>query len=58
MIEENIGQYTTISGFMIYHLKSMPHAGDIIRVKNLKFEILDMDGVRIDKVAVTELDLA
>jgi putative hemolysin len=57
LMEENIGQYATISGFMIQHLKAMPHAGDVVRVGNLKFEILDMDGVRIDKVAVSEVDL-
>ena len=58
VIAEDIGQYATISGFMIYHLRSMPHAGDIVRYENLKFEVVDMDGVRIDKIAVTELDLA
>jgi putative hemolysin len=58
LIEENIGQYATISGFMIQHLKSMPHAGDVVLVGDLKFEILDMDGVRIDKVAVSDLTLA
>lgn len=58
LIEENIGQYTTISGFMIHHLKSMPHAGDLVRYENLTFEVVDMDGVRIDKVAVSETDLA
>ncbi|MNL35444.1 hypothetical protein D3C87_1574770 [compost metagenome] len=50
MIEDNIGNYSTISGFMIDHLKTMPHAGDIVIYDNLKFEIMDMDGVRIDKV--------
>ena len=58
LIEENIGQYATISGFMIQHLKSMPHAGDVVRVDDLKFEILDMDGVRIDKIAVSDMTLA
>ncbi|MFA4870182.1 MAG: hemolysin family protein [Pedobacter sp.] len=53
MIEDKIGNYSTISGFMIDHLKTMPHAGDVVIYDNLKFEIMDMDGVRIDKVLMT-----
>jgi|GEM_PF-5780777 len=34
----------------------MPHAGDVVRYGNMKFEVVDMNGVRIDKVAVSELD--
>jgi putative hemolysin len=53
MIEDKIGNYSTVSGFMIDHLKTMPHAGDVVIYDNLKFEIMDMDGVRIDKVLMT-----
>lgn len=53
MIEDKIGNYSTVSGFMIDHLKTMPHTGDVVIYDNLKFEIMDMDGVRIDKVLMT-----
>lgn len=56
MIEDYIGNYSTISGFMIDHLKTMPHAGDVVNYDNLKFEIMDMDGVRIDKVLMTPIE--
>lgn len=56
VIEDNIGRYSTVSGFMIDHLKAMPHAGDIVNYDNFKFEIVDMDGVRIDKVLMTGME--
>ena len=53
-IEDKIDSYSTVSGFMIDHLKAMPHAGDIVLYDNYRFEIVDMDGVRIDKVLMQE----
>lgn len=55
VIENNAAQYTTISGFMLDHLKAIPAAGDQVKLGRLQFEIMDMDGVRIDKVLMTEL---
>lgn len=54
IIENNINSYSTISGFMIDHLKAMPHAGDVVRYDDFKFEIVDMDGVRIDQVLMAK----
>lgn len=53
IIEDNQSKYTTISGFMIEHLKRIPAIGDKVEVENLVFEIMDMDKVRIDKVLLT-----
>ena len=53
VIEDNNGRYSTISGFLIDQLKAMPHTGDIIETTSYTFEILDMDGVRIDKVLMS-----
>lgn len=53
VIEDNNGRYSTISGFLIDQLKAMPHTGDIIETSSYTFEILDMDGVRIDKVLMS-----
>ncbi|MFY9311447.1 MAG: hemolysin family protein [Bacteroidia bacterium] len=55
IIEENIGTYTTISGFMLNHLKKLARTGDKVSYKNFTFEIVDMDGIRIDKVLMTQL---
>ncbi|TKB96448.1 hemolysin family protein [Pedobacter cryotolerans] len=49
VIEDNISSYSTVSGFMIERLRAMPHAGDIVLYEEYRFEIVDMDGVRIDK---------
>lgn len=54
IIENNLSHYATVSGFLIDRLKSMPHAGDVVNYKNFHFEIMDMDGVRIDKVLMTQ----
>lgn len=50
IIELNHSQYTTIAGFMMDQLKAMPKAGDSFFYDNYKFEIMDIDGRRIDKV--------
>ena len=55
IIEENISQYTTVSGFFLDKLKSMPVTGDRVRHERFEFEIMDMDGLRIDKILMTEL---
>ncbi len=56
IIEDNISQYTTISGFIISKLQSMPNTSDKVNYENYEFEIMDMDGVRIDKVLMTKAD--
>lgn len=53
MIEDNISKYATISGFMLENLRSMPGTGDTVNYKNLLFEIMDMDGNRIDKILLS-----
>jgi len=50
VIGEKIGDYSTISGFLIDRLKAMPREGDVVKSPYFSFEVIDMDGVRIDKV--------
>jgi putative hemolysin len=50
IIENNISQYTTISGFLLTNLQSMPKVGDMVTYESFNFEIIDLDGIRIDKV--------
>jgi len=50
IIEFNHSQYTTIAGFAMDQLKAMPKAGDNFIYDNYKFEIIDNEGRRIDKV--------
>jgi putative hemolysin len=54
IIEDNISQYTTISGFVLNQLQTMPNTGDRVNYENYEFEIIDMDGLRIDKLLMTK----
>jgi putative hemolysin len=56
IIEDNISQYSTISGFILSNLKSIPNTGDKTTYDNFEFEIIDMDGIRIDKVLMKKTD--
>lgn len=47
--------YVTLAGFIIHHLHKIPEAGESFVLKNHKFEVIDMDGNRIDKVLITPL---
>lgn len=53
IVEDNISQYTTIAGFILDKLKAMPNVGDKITHDRYGFEIMDMDGLRIDKILMT-----
>lgn len=44
--------YTTIAGFVLAQTGRLPVTAEVIKWKDLQFEIVDMDGVRIDKLLV------
>ena len=46
--------YNTISGLILAITGNVPKTGDKINWRNFIFEIIDMDGVRIDKILVIE----
>lgn len=50
--EEN---YSTLGGFMMYKLNRIPKTGDKLEYESYTFEIVDMDGKRVDKVLVTKI---
>lgn len=45
--------YNTLSGLILELLERIPETGEIIEWQSFRFEIIDMDGARIDKVLVT-----
>ena len=47
------GLYETLAGFMIKRLEKMPAIGDKFEWEDYIFEIIDMDGKRVDRVLVT-----
>ena len=48
-------EYETLSGFMMVSLGRVPQTADHFEWRGLRFEIVDMDGHRVDKVLVTTL---
>jgi putative hemolysin len=53
--DEEKGYYQTLGGFVMTHLGRIPSAGDRFDWDALRFEVMDMDGRRVDKVLVTPL---
>lgn len=47
-----IGHYETLSGFIMAQLGHIPKAGDGFDWGGYHFEVMDMDGMRVDKVLV------
>lgn len=45
--------YQTVAGFMLSQFGFIPKAGDSFQVGDYRFEVVDMDGRRVDKVLVT-----
>jgi putative hemolysin len=48
-------EYETLSGFMMVSLGRVPQPTDRFEWHGLRFEVMDMDGRRVDKVLVTTL---
>jgi putative hemolysin len=44
--------YSTLSGFIMHQLGTVPTEGEILDYENYRFEVIDMDGKRIDKVLI------
>jgi CBS domain containing-hemolysin-like protein len=44
------GDFHTIAGFVLFHLGHLPVAGESFTHEGWRFEIVDMDGLRIDKL--------
>jgi putative hemolysin len=47
--------YTTISGLILHQLGRIPTVGDTTQWHNLNFEVVDMDGQRIDRVLISRV---
>lgn len=49
------GDFHTLAGFALYELGRIPAAGDYFEWNGWRFEIIDMDGMRIDKLLLQRL---
>lgn len=50
---EEEGAFETLGGFVMMHLGRIPEVADAFEWGGLRFEVVDMDGRRVDKVLVT-----
>jgi len=50
---EGQGYYRTLGGFVMMYLERTPKTGDVFTWNNFLFEVVDMDGYRVDKVLIT-----
>lgn len=50
--DEEQQEFDTLAGFILHHLEHIPHEGEKVSWRGFAFEIVDMDGHRIDKILV------
>ncbi len=53
--EEKVG-YQTVGGFVMNQIGSIPNAGQHFHFLNFRFEVIDMDDRRVDKVLLSKYD--
>lgn len=47
------GNYETVAGFVLSHLGRIPKQGEYLRYRDLKLVIMEMKGMKIEKILVT-----
>ncbi|MDP3037599.1 MAG: hemolysin family protein [Rhodocyclaceae bacterium] len=53
--EEDKGRYHTLSGLVMWLLGRLPQTGDSAEWERWRFEVVDLDGKRVDKVLASRL---
>ena len=49
-------QYQTAAGYLLQHFGAIPNVGEHVEADGWRFEVVDLDGRRIDKVLASEMD--
>ena len=47
--------FATAAGFALWVMKKLPHEGEHFHEQGWRFEVVDMDGSKIDKLLVSEV---
>lgn len=50
---EKSGDFLTIGGFVMNMIERIPASGDVFESENIRYEVVDMDENRVDKILVT-----
>ena len=53
--DEDRGRYNTLAGLVMLLLGRLPRTTDVVEWEGWRFEVVDMDGKRIDKVLASRL---
>lgn len=54
LTEEDTGNYQTLAGFVINQMGKIPSTGEFFTWRDLRIEVVDMDGNRVDKLLITK----
>ncbi|MBI5603620.1 MAG: HlyC/CorC family transporter [Deltaproteobacteria bacterium] len=52
--DEGLGHFQTLGGFIMMQMGRVPHPSENFEWEDLHFEVVDMDGKRVDKVLITK----
>ena len=52
---EDGGDFNTLAGMVIAHFGRIPHVGEHFVWKNYRFEVVDLDGARVDKLLIARI---
>jgi putative hemolysin len=47
--------FETLAGFVLHHLGHIPQTGEFFDLDGIRYEVVDMDGRRIDRVLVGKI---
>ena len=53
--EEDRGRYNTLAGMVMLLLGRLPRTADVVEWEAWRFEVVDLDGKRVDKVLVSRI---
>lgn len=53
--DDDSARFDTVAGYALMLLGRIPQAGDTVEAEGWRIEVIDMDGLRIDKVLITRL---
>jgi putative hemolysin len=53
LLDEDDAGYETLGGLLMSGLGRIPETGDVWQWEDVRFEVVDMDGYRVDKVLIT-----
>ena len=52
---KQLTSFQTVAGFMLAHLDKIPKPGDFFERSQYRFEVVDMDHNRVDKILVKKI---